>query len=124
MRIINIPSGYEDLAAALIFTTDLKEGGLEISGELHVFCEDREIIEHWEVLGEHEETSSLPQNMLRSVEIRKVSIRGNQVSVALGMQLASGGAQVAVRLFDFVEGSPGARVAPYPFPSAPHAASA
>jgi hypothetical protein len=119
MRKINIPSGRDDLAAALIFTTNLKPGGLEIICELHVHFAGHVIVEEWEVLGEHEQASALPGEMLRALEIDKVRARGDRVTVELTMPRPARGSQTIVRCFDFAGDIPCGGPVPNPFPLCP-----
>jgi hypothetical protein len=114
-RKINIPSTHENLAAVLLFTSDLKEGGLEISSELHVFLEDTVIIERWQVLGEHQKTSSMPTQMLLAMEIQKVRLNGSRVSVELRVPVPDAEPKVAMRIIDFMENGPTVRTVANPF---------
>ena len=57
-RKINIPSQHDDVAAVLVFTSALKEAGLEIFSELHVFFAGKIIVEKWQVVGETENLSA------------------------------------------------------------------
>lgn len=111
-RKINVPSTHDDLAAVLVFTSELKEHGLEISSELHVFFADRIFIEKWQVRGE--QTSSAPTEMFRSVEIQKVRLEKNEVRVILKM-LGEGDEKMATRTFDFSGDNPGVRTVANPF---------
>lgn len=113
-RKINIPSAHDNLAAVLVFTSELKERGLEISSELHVFFEDRTFVEKWQVLGESEQTSSVSTNMFRSVEIDKVRLENGRVSVALQL-VGDGVEKTATRIFDFNVENPGVRMVSNPF---------
>jgi hypothetical protein len=104
MRKIYIPSNHENLAAAIVYTTDLTEHGLEITCELHVFLEDTAIVEKWYVLGENQQPRSLTREMLRPLDIEKVRLCGRRVYVVLKMPWRRGKAHVTVRTFAFVKG--------------------
>ena len=88
-RKITLPSSHDDLAVALVSTSTLKEGGLEIVSELHVFFDGDIIVEEWQMVGEREKTSALPKEMFGSISIHKVVLEGNKVN--RGTQSAHGG---------------------------------
>jgi len=113
MRKINIPSSRDDLAAAIVFTSTLKDAGLEIHSELHVFFAGRTISEKWQVAGEREEKS---RAAFTSVEVCKVRLEGDTlVRVEIGMILSTGEPKTQVRTFDFAIEEPSVRVVPHPF---------
>jgi len=112
-RKINIPSAYDNLAAVLVFTSELKEAGLEIFSELHVFFADAVIVEKWRVMGEKERTSSMPKEAFSSIEIEKVRIENGLVNVTLKVPVA-GGDKTVVRTFDFTANEPTVRFVPNP----------
>ena len=104
MRKIYIPSNHENLATAIIYTTDLNERGLVITCELHVFLEDTAIVEKWYVLEEDQPPRSLTKEMLRPLDIENVGLAGTLVFVRLKMPRHRGKNHVMVRIFDFAEG--------------------
>jgi hypothetical protein len=114
-RKINIPSAHDNLAAVLVFTSELKEAGLEIFSELHVFFADAVIVEKWRVMGETDRTSSMPKEAFTSLEIEKVRLVNQKVTVTLTMTLPAGGTKSIVRVFDFTANEPNIRVVPHPF---------
>lgn len=101
VRKINIPSGYDDIAAVLLFTTTLKEGGLEILSELHIYWAGRTMIEKWEVAGEWEQISSLPKEAFQAIDITKVRVDGDVVSIEFTVPSATGRSGSYVTKFDF-----------------------
>src|SRR5258708_19233941 len=72
MRKINLPSGHNDVAAVLVFTTTLKEGGLEILSELHVYLAGKTMVEKWEVAGELQRIRLLPNEAFRPIDINRL----------------------------------------------------
>ena len=114
-RKINIPSGHEDLAAVLVFTTELKEAGLEICSELHVFFADRIMVEKWQVAGENERISQLPKEAFRAIDVQKVRASGDEVTVEFTVPFAAGQTSTLVHTFDFSSGEPAVRTIPHPF---------
>ena len=115
-RKINIPSGHEDLAAVLIFSTSLRESGLEILSELHVFYSGNVIVEKWEVAGENKRISSLPKEAFRAIDVQKVRREGDQVSVEFTVPVTGGQTSTLVHTFDFSE-EPRERHVPHPLES-------
>ena len=113
-RKINVPSSHDNLAAVLVFTSELKEGGLEIFSELHVFFEGTSIVEKWKVMGEMEQTSSMPKEAFSSIEIEKVRTEYGRVNVTLKMPVPGGVSKTVVRTFDFSGDEPHIRVVPHP----------
>jgi hypothetical protein len=115
-RKINIPSTHDNLAAALVFTSELKEGGLEIFSELHVFYAGKIMIEKWPVVGENEKISSLPKEAFMSIEIDKVRIKpGDVIQVTIQVPISGQKSKTAVRTFDFgAANEPDTRVVPHP----------
>lgn len=106
VRKINIPSGCDDVAAVLLCTTTLKEGGLEILSELHIYCAGKTMIEKWEVAGEWEQIRSLPKETFQAIDITKVRVDGEVVSVEFTVPLPAGQSRLHVSTFDFLaEGS-------------------
>ncbi|MEZ0256651.1 MAG: hypothetical protein ACAI37_15305, partial [Chthoniobacter sp.] len=90
VRKINIPSGYNDVAAVLLFATTLKEEGLEILSELHIYCGGKVLIEKWEVAGETEHIRSLPKETFRAIDITKVRVDGPAVKVEFTVPTPAG----------------------------------
>lgn len=113
-RRINLPSGHNDVAAVLVFTTTLKEGGLEILSELHVFFAGRIAVEKWEVVGESERISLLPKEAFRAIDISKVDVEGARVSVEFTIPMAGGQSSTHVKIFDFSADEPEVRNVPHP----------
>lgn len=101
VRKINIPSGHDDVAAVLLFTTTLKQGGLEILSELHIYCAGRTRIEKWEVAGEWEQIRSLPKEAFQAVDITKVRVDSDVVSIEFTVPSATGRSGSHVSKFDF-----------------------
>ncbi len=113
-RKINIPSGSSDAAAVLVFTTSLKEGGLEILSELHVFLAGKTIVEKWQVLGESERTSLLPKEVFRAINIEKVRVEGSTVKVEFTVPVPGGNSKSRIKTFDFAADEPSVREVPHP----------
>jgi len=113
-RKINIPSGRNDLAAALVFTTNLKESGLQILSELYVFFAGNIIVEKWEVVGESERTSLLPKEVFRAIEINKIRVDGSRVNIEFSVPLPGGGGSTRIKTFDFASDAPMIRAVPHP----------
>ena len=113
-RKINLPSGYNDVAAVLVFTTTLKEGGLEILSELHVYFGGRSMVEKWEVVGELERIRLLPKEAFRAIDISKVRVDGAVVNVEFTVPTAEGQSGVHVKAFDFSAEGPEVRTVPDP----------
>jgi len=113
-RKINIPSGRDDVAAVIVFTTTLKEGGLEILSELHVFFAGKIMIEKWQVLGESERTSLLAKEVFRAINIDKVRVEGSCVNVEFSVPLPGRNSKPRVKTFDFAAGGPEVREVPHP----------
>ena len=113
-RKINIPSNHNDVAAVLVFTTDLKEGGLEIFSELHVFLAGRMMVEKWQIMGESERTSLLPKEAFRAIDINAVRIEGAKVNVEFSVPMLGGQSSTLTKTFDFSIEDPGIRVVPHP----------
>jgi len=113
-RKVTLPSCHDDLAVALVSTSTLKEGGLEILSELHVFFSGATIIEEWQVVGEREKTSALPKELFTSVDIYKVQVVDGKVQVELTLPLEDGTEKTIVKTFDFADGGPKTRSVPHP----------
>jgi len=113
-RKITLPSTHDDVAVALVFTSTLKETGLEILSELHVFFSGEIIIEEWQVVGESEKTSTLPKELFSSVSIGKVHVEGEKVHVALTIPMSDGISKNIVKIFDFGLDEPRMRAVPHP----------
>jgi hypothetical protein len=113
-RKINIPSGHTDVAAVLVFTSQLKEAGLEIFSELHLFHLGKTIVEKWEVCGETEQTNRLPKEAFMAIEIDKVRVNGPEVSIEFRVPTSTGDTETIIRTFDFSDGAPGIRIVPHP----------
>lgn len=114
IRKIHIPSGHDDVAAVLLFTTTLKEGGLEISSELHIYFAGKRMIEKWEVAGEWEQIRSLPKESFQAIDITKVRVIGDVVSVEFTAPSARGQSGLYVTTFDFLGDESDMRTVPHP----------
>jgi hypothetical protein len=112
---VNIPSSHNAVAAVMVFTSSLKEGGLEILSEMHVFYEDKRIVEKWIVVEEKEPTSSQRPRVFRAAGIEKVQVDGTKVHVSVRGPLAAGGFKTIVKTFDFASEPHDIRVVPHPF---------
>lgn len=113
-RKITLPSTHENVAVALVFASTLKEGGLEIVTELHVFFNNRTIVEEWKVLGESDETSAIPKEAFTSMSIRKVVVEDDSVHVELTIPSSGGQMKVIDKRFDFGTGEPRLRTVAHP----------
>jgi hypothetical protein len=113
-RKINIPSGYEDVAAVLVFTSILKEEGLQIQSELHIYFHGTTIVESWEVLGEMEEALHLPKEAFQAIDIEKVRVRGDEVTVIFTVPTSDGDSHPIVKSFDFSAEESQRKVVPHP----------
>jgi hypothetical protein len=113
-RKINIPSDHDDAAAVLVFTTQLKEGGLEIFSELHVFCAGRTMVEKWQVVGEGQQISLLPKEAFRAIDISKVRVDGLVVNVEFSVPIVGGQSRTLIKTFDFSVEDPEVRTVPHP----------
>jgi hypothetical protein len=101
-RKINIPSGHNNVAAVLVFTTALKEAGFEIFSELHVFFAGKIFVEKWQVVGERERIALLPKEIFRAVDISKVRIDGARVRVEFSVpQVGEGYSETLCKTYDF-----------------------
>lgn len=114
VRKINIPSGYDDVAAVLLFTSTLKEGGLEILSELHIYYAGKSRIEKWEVAGEWEQIGSLPKEALQAIDITRVQVEDKVVSVEFTVPSSRGQSGSHVTTFDFLEDGPEVRTVLHP----------
>jgi hypothetical protein len=113
-RKINIPSGQTDVAAVLVFSTTLKEDGLEIFSELHVYSHGRIMIEKWQVVGGSERTALLPKEAFRAIDIKKVWVDGAQVHIEFDVPMANGQTRPLTKSFDFSIENPEVRVVAHP----------
>ena len=116
-RKVTLPSCHDDLAVALVSTSTLKEGGLEILSELHVFFSGATIIEEWQVVGERERIALLPKEIFRAIDISKVRVAGAQVSVEFSVPaVGAQSSETLVKTFDFSGDKPRMAIAPDPLP--------
>jgi hypothetical protein len=113
-RKINIPSGHDDVAAVLVFTTALREAGLEILSELHVFFAGEVMVEKWQVVGETEQISLLPKEAFRAIDINTVRVQDAQVTVEFSVPMIEGHSGTLIKEFDFSVGGPRFRSVPHP----------
>ena len=115
-RKINIPSGHNDVAAVLVFTTALKEAGLEIFSELHVFFAGKVFVEKWQVVGERERIALLPKEIFRAVDIRKVRVDGARVRVEFSLpSIGEDCRETLLKTYDFSGEEPRVELTPEPF---------
>jgi hypothetical protein len=114
-RKINLPSGHDDVAVVLVFTTTLKEAGLEIFSELHVFFAGKIIVEKWQIVGEGERIALLPKEIFRAIDIAKVRVEGLRVSVEFRVPpMGRQSSETLVKTFDFAGEKPRIDVAAGP----------
>lgn len=113
-RKINIPSEHDDLAAVLVFTTALRESGLEILSELHVNFAGNVMVEKWQVVGEEEEISLLPKEAFHAIDIDKVRVQDGQVIVEVSAPIIGGHSNTLLKTFDFTVEGPGVRFVGHP----------
>ncbi len=113
-RRITLPSTHDNVAVALVFAGSLKESGLEIVTELHVFFDNQVMIEEWTLVGETEKTSTIPKEAFTSMSIRKVLVLGNTVQVELTAPSAEGETRIIEKSFDFAVQGPRSRSVPHP----------
>jgi hypothetical protein len=113
-RKINIPSGQDDAAAVLVFSSTLKEGGLEILSELHVYLAGKTMVEKWEVAGERERIRFMPKEAFRAIDISKVQVKGAVMSVEFTIPMVDGQSSVHVKTFDFSVAAPAIQTVPHP----------
>jgi len=113
-RKINIPSGHNDVAAVLVFTTALKEEGLEILSEIHIFCAGKIMVEKWQVVGGAERISLLPKEAFHAINIDKVRVQGAQVNVEFSAPTIDGHSGTVIKTFDFSVEAPEVRLVPHP----------
>lgn len=109
---ITIPSAHDDVAVVLLFTSSLKQGGLEIITEIHVFFAGRIVVEEWETLPESRNPSSLPVGIFASMDIEKVRVLDKQVEVALRMQAPDGKNTRILKTYDFLTEKPTVQTRP------------
>ena len=114
VRKINIPSGRDDVAAVLVWTTTLKPAGFEMLSELHVYFAGRTMIEKWEVAGESERIRSLPQESFQAIDITKVRVEGEVVTLEFTVPRPGGKSSAYVTTFDFAGGEPDVRTVVHP----------
>jgi len=103
---ITIPSTHDNVAIALLFTSSLKEAGLEILSEIHVFYDDRTYVEACEMLQESEHPTDLPPGIFNSVEVGKVRVQGTLVQVEMRVLLADGTKKRVLKTYDFFSDPP------------------
>ncbi|MGB8167224.1 MAG: hypothetical protein WCF18_07005, partial [Chthoniobacteraceae bacterium] len=89
-RKINIPSGHDNVAAVLVFTTALRTAGFEILSELHVYYAGKVIVEKWQVVGEEEQIALLPKEAFHAIDIDKVRVQDGQVTIEVSAPIIGG----------------------------------
>lgn len=105
-RKITVPSTHDDVAVVLLFTSNLKETGLEILSEIHVFFKGKTLTEKWEMLPENKLASSLQPNVFSSLDVEKVRVEGTAVHVALRLLVPTGEQKKVLKTYDFSIGEP------------------
>jgi hypothetical protein len=106
---ITIPSGHDNVAVVLLFTGNLKEVGLEILSEIHVFYEGKVFIEVWEVLPETAHPTTLPTGIFSSVNVERVLVSGSLIYVEMKVYLADGAKKRILKTYDFSNEEPTAQ---------------
>lgn len=114
VRKINIPSGRDDVAAVLVWTTTLKPGGFEMLSELHVYFAGRTMIEKWEVAGESERIRSLPKEAFQAIDITKIRVEGAVVTLEFTVPRPGGKSSAYVTTFNFDGREPDVRTVVHP----------
>jgi hypothetical protein len=114
VRKINIPSGRDDVAAVLVWTTTLKPAGFEMLSELHVYFAGRTLIEKWEVAGESERIRSLPKEAFQAIDITKVRVEGKVVALEFTVPRPGGKSSAYITAFDFTGEGPDVRTVVHP----------
>jgi hypothetical protein len=109
---ITVPSTHDNVAVALLFTSSLKEAGLEILSEIHVFYCGRTYVEVWEMLQETEHPTSLPPGIFSSVDVGKVRVSGTLVNVEMRVHQSDGIKNRVLKTYDFAEEEPTVRTRP------------
>ena len=117
-RKINIPSCYNNVAAVLVFTTALKNAGLEIMSELHVYLNGEVMVEQWYVRGGPNRLSLLPKEAFRAIDIEKVRVQGKRVIVEFSVPIAGRDSGTRIKTFDFAADGQRVRIVPYPLAEA------
>jgi hypothetical protein len=98
---ITIPSTHNNVAVALLFTSNLKDAGLEILIEIHAFFDGNSVVEEWEMLPEHVSPSSLPTGIFNALDIEKVRVEGPLVHVELTVLTPDGDRKTVLKTYDF-----------------------
>lgn len=105
-RKITIPSTHDDVAVVLLFTSKLKEAGLEILIEIHVFFKGQTVVEEWEMLPEIEHPTSLQPGIFNALDIEKVQVQDARVRVDLKVLIPGGEQTKVLKIYDFSIKSP------------------
>ena len=103
---ITIPSMQESVAVVLLFTSSLKQAGLEILSEIHVYYHGKIFVEIWEMLPEFETPASLPPGIFGSVDVGKVRVKNPLVYVEMKVQVADGVEKRVLKTYDFSQAEP------------------
>ena len=106
---ITIPSMHDSVAVVLLFTSSLKEAGLEILSEIHVFYFGKIFVEIWEMLPETETPTSLPPGIFGSVDVGKVRVNNSSVYVEMIVQAAEEVKKRVLKVYDFSHEEPTAQ---------------
>ncbi len=80
-RKINIPSTHDNVGVALLGSSSLEETFLQMHDELHVFFAGKVVIVKWEV--RNEDGFCVPTADLSTLEIKKVQVEGEKVTINL-----------------------------------------
>jgi len=103
---ITIPSTHDNVAVALLFTSTLKESGLEILTEIHVYYCGRIFVEVWEMLPETTRANSLPPRAFSSLEVGKIRVIGSVVHVEVKVALDNRTDRRILKIYDFSTDEP------------------
>jgi len=109
---ITVPSTHDNVAVALLFTSSLKEAGLEILREIHVFYCGRTYVEVWEMLPETEHPTMLAPGIFSSVEVGKVRVNGTLVNVEMRVLQDGGIKKRVLKTYNFAKDEPTVQTRP------------
>jgi len=81
IRKINIPSTHDNVGVIILGSSSLEETHLHMHDELHVFFDEQTVIVKWNIRGEN--GMCVPPGELSSLEIKKVLVKGKEVTIIL-----------------------------------------
>ena len=81
IRKINIPSTHDNVGVIILGSSSLEETHLQMHDELHVFFDEQIVIIKWAIRGE--DGMCVPTGELSSLEIKKVLVKGKEVTIIL-----------------------------------------